>query len=89
LLAPRTTCSNLSPRDGVSIQAMDMDHSTMLGPCLRVQSAGTLRRLLEYLGATPAQLSEFDNCHRQWRQGTVQITLVPGRKNLLRLRRTE
>jgi hypothetical protein len=62
-----------------------MDHRTMLGPSIRVQSAETLRRLLAYLGATPAQLAEFDNCHGRWGQGTVQITLAPGRKNLLRL----
>ena len=52
---------------------------------VHVQSAGTLRRLLAYLGATPEQLADFDNCHRRWGQGTVQITLKPCRKNLLRI----
>jgi hypothetical protein len=37
-------------------------------------------------GATSVQLGEFDDCCRRWGQGTVQVTLVPGRKNLLRLR---
>jgi hypothetical protein len=55
----------------------------MLGPQLRIQSADTLRRLLAYLGATPEQLADFDNSHRRWGQGTVQITLQPERKNLL------
>jgi hypothetical protein len=44
-----------------------------------------LRRRLAYFGATPAQLSEFESCYRRWGQGTVQITLAPERKNLLRL----
>ena len=57
----------------------------MLGPQLRIQSAATLRRLLAYLGGTPEQLADFENCHRRWGQGTVLITLQPGRKNLLRI----
>jgi hypothetical protein len=87
LLAPRTICINVIPRDGVTIQAMHIDHRTVLGPQIRVQGVETLRRLLVYLGATPAELAEFDNCRRRWGQATVQITIVPGRKNLLRLRR--
>jgi hypothetical protein len=53
---------------------------------VKIASVETLRRLLAYLGATPAPLAEFDNCRERWGQGTVQVTLVPGRKNLLRLR---
>jgi hypothetical protein len=68
-----------------TVQAMDMDHRTSLGPFVRVQSADTLRRLPAYLGATPEQLANYDNCQRRWGQGTVQITLQPSRKNLLRL----
>jgi hypothetical protein len=83
-LPHRTICVTFIHRDGVTIQAMHMDHRTMLGPNVRVQSAETLRRLLSYLGATPAQLSEFDNCNRRWGQGAVQITLAPGHRNLLR-----
>jgi hypothetical protein len=86
LLAPRTICVNFIPRDGVTIQAMQMDHRRSLGPLVRVQSAKTLHRLLAYLGATPAQLAAFHNCQRRWGQGTVEVTLEPGRKNLLRLR---
>ena len=52
---------------------------------VHVQNAGTLRRLLAYLGAMPEQLADFDNCHRRWGQGTVHITLQPCRKNLLRI----
>jgi hypothetical protein len=87
LLAPRAICLNFVPRDGYTIQAMHMDHRTLLGPRVRVQSAETLRRLIAYLGATPAQLAEWENCNCRWGQGTVQITLAPGRKNLLRMRR--
>lgn len=86
LLEPRTICINFVPGDGVIIQAMNVDHRTMLGPRIRVQNTRTLHRLLAYLGATPSQLAEFENCNRRWGQGTVQIALSPGRKNLLRLR---
>ena len=85
LLAPRAICLNFVPGGAYTVQAMHLDHRTMLGPHIRVQSVETLRRLLAYLGATPAQLADFDPRTRPWGQGTVQITLVPGRKNLLRL----
>jgi hypothetical protein len=87
LLAPQTICLNFVPGDGYTVQAMHLDCRTMLGPIVKVQSAATLHRLLAYLGATPAQLAEIADCIRRWGQGTVQTTLVPGRKNLLRLRR--
>jgi hypothetical protein len=64
---------------------MALDHRTLLGPRLRIQSAETLRRLLAYLGATPEQLADFDDSHRRWGQGTVQVTLQPCRKNLLKI----
>jgi hypothetical protein len=64
---------------------MDMDHRTSLGPFVRAQSAETLRRLLAYLGATPEQIANYDDSHRRWGQGTVQITLQPCRKNLLKI----
>ena len=67
---------------GLAAQAMALDHRTMLGPRLRIQSAETL---LTYLGAVPEQLADFDSSHRRWGQGTVQITLQPCCKNLLRI----
>jgi len=85
LLAPRTICLNFVPRDGYTVQAMHLDHRTMLGPRVKIASAETLNRLVAYLGATPAQLAELADCIRRWGQGTVQITLAPSRKNLLRL----
>jgi hypothetical protein len=65
---------------------MAADHRTSPGPFVPVQSAETLRRLLAYLGATPAQLADFDSVVGRWGQGTVKFTLQPGRKNLLCLR---
>jgi hypothetical protein len=84
--APRTIFVNFISRQGYTVQPMALDCRTMLGPMVDVASAETLRRLLTYLGATPGQIAEFENCNRRWGQGTVQITLAPGRKNLLRLR---
>jgi hypothetical protein len=65
---------------------MDLDLHRSLGPCVSVSSTDTLRRLLAYLGAMPAQLREVDSCLQSHGQGNVRITLQPGRKNLLRLR---
>jgi hypothetical protein len=86
LIAPRDICLNFIQRNGYRVQAMAADHRTSLGPFVPVQSAETLRRLLDYLGATPAQLADFDSVVGRWGQGTVKFTLQPGRKNLLRLR---
>jgi hypothetical protein len=57
-------CINFVPGDGITVQAMHMNHRTVLGPRIRVQITETLHRLLAYLGATPAQLAEFENCNR-------------------------
>jgi hypothetical protein len=86
LLQPRSVMVNFVECRGLAAQAMAVDHRTMLGPQLRIQSAATLRRLLAYLGATPEQLADFDGAVQKWGQGTVRFTLQPGRKNLLRLR---
>ena len=84
-LLPRNIEVNFVPRDGYSVQAMNLDCRTILGPYVRVASKDTLRRLLAYLGATPDQLADLDQRLRNWGQGTTQITLRPGRKNLLRI----
>lgn len=55
----------------------------MVGPYVKVQSVDTLRRMLAYLGASPEQIEDFNRSYRRWGQGTVRITLEPGRKNLL------
>jgi hypothetical protein len=67
-------------------QAMDLDLHCSLGPRVPVSSPDTLRRLLAYLGARPAQLREVDSCLESHGQGNVRITLRPGCKNLMRLR---
>jgi hypothetical protein len=69
LLQPRNICVNFIDCRGLALQAMALDHRTILGPQLRIQSAETLRRLLAYLGAMSEQLADFDNCHRRWGQG--------------------
>jgi hypothetical protein len=65
---------------------MDLDLHRALGPRVPVSSPNTLRRLVAYLGATPAQLHDVDRSLQSHSQGNVRITLQPGRKNLLRLR---
>jgi hypothetical protein len=85
LLQPRNILVNFVGGSSLAAQAMALDHRAMLGPRLKIQSAATLRRLLAYVGATPEQIAEFGSCHSRWGQGAVQITLQPGRKNLLRI----
>jgi hypothetical protein len=67
-------------------QATDLNLDRPLGPRVHVANPETLRRLLAYLGAMPAQLTEFDRSLANHQQGNVSLTLEPGRKNLLRLR---
>jgi hypothetical protein len=85
-LAPRDIFLNFIQRNGYTVQAMAADHGTSLGPFIPVQGAETLRRLLAYLGATAAQLADFDSAVLRLGQGTVRFTLQPYRKNLLRIR---
>ena len=85
LLQPRDICVNFVNNKGLGVQAIALDCRIILGPQLLIQSAETMRRLLAYLGATPEQIAAFDSSHRRWGQGTVTITLQPGRKNLLRI----
>jgi hypothetical protein len=68
-----------------SVQAMDLNLDRTLGPCVPVASPEVLRRLLVYLGAMPEALREYDRSHQSYGKGNVRITLVPGRRNLLRL----
>jgi hypothetical protein len=78
---------NFIQRNELRVQAMAADGRTFLSPFIPIASGATLRRLLAYLGATPTQLADFDHAFRVWGQGSVRITLQPGRKNLLRLQR--
>src|ERR1700759_2072429 len=70
LLQPHNILVNFAEGRTVAAQALALYHCTMLGPQLRIQSATTLRRLLAYLGTTPEQLADYDNCQRRWGQGT-------------------
>jgi hypothetical protein len=85
-LQQRDICVNFITSKGYYVQAMDADHRTMLGPFVRVQDVGTLRRLLAYLGGNPgptdrvrlrlAGMGARDGIHHP-----------ADRKNLLRLRK--
>lgn len=86
-LVAREILINFVQRQGLRVQAMAADAHTSLSPFVPIASGPTLRRLLAYLGATPEQLKEFDTAFRAWGQGSIRITLEPGRKNLLRLNR--
>ncbi|HEX6771827.1 MAG TPA: hypothetical protein VF126_07360 [Acidobacteriaceae bacterium] len=85
-LAPREIMVNFIQRNELRVQATAADGRTSLSPFIPIASGATLRRLLAYLGATPQQLGDFDHAFRVWGHGTTQIALLPGRRNLLRLR---
>ena len=57
---------------------MDLDLHGGLGPRVPVSCASTLRRLLAYLGATPAQVRDVESSLQSHAQGNVRITLKPG-----------
>jgi hypothetical protein len=69
-----------------SVQAMELDLHVALGPPVSVASPRTLRRLLAYLGATKADLLEYDRYCQSHGKGMLRLTLRPGCKNLLQLR---
>ena len=68
------------------VHAVSDDSKTTIGPILPVSDQPTLIRLLRYVGATDAELEKVDERIREWGQGSVFISLTPGRRNLLRIR---
>jgi hypothetical protein len=80
-------CFGPSPRvDGaVSVMALHLDCKTALSPYRDVASDETLVRLIRYLGATQEQVAQYETDRRRWGQGSVHVTLLPRRKNLLQL----
>jgi hypothetical protein len=74
------------PRDGVSCHALHVDCRTVLGPWVHVTGDETVLRMLTYLGATKAQLAEYEDHRRQWGQGSVHVSVLGGnRRNLLKI----
>jgi hypothetical protein len=65
--------------------ALHIDCKTALGPRITFASAETLEKALRYLGATDEQIEEYRSDLRRWGQGSTHITLLPNRKNLLRI----
>jgi hypothetical protein len=73
--------------EGCSVQGVDLNLDRPLGPRVPVTSPDVLRRLLAYLGAMPEapRIRSLPPEPRQRQR--ARITLEPGRKNLLRLRK--
>jgi len=82
LLAHHASAGSLGTRE---IPACATNFCNSSSNALLSSSAGTLRRLLAYLGATFEQITDFDSCHRRWGQGTVRSRFSRA-KNLLRIR---
>ena len=85
LISQPLTISVAFTRSGKSAQALHPDLSRALGPWVNFASGEVLRKALTYMGMTPAQLSEFQDAMRRWGQGSGPLTLMPHRRNLLRV----
>jgi hypothetical protein len=72
-------------QSGTGAHALHTDCRTVLGPWVKFASAEVLDRALIYLGATEEQMVEHRSAMRRWRQGSSHITLLPNRRNLLRI----
>ena len=70
-----------------SVHAMAEDAATPISPILEVRNQGTLIRLLRYVGAGDAEIEEVNAKTGSWMRGSTWIELLPGRRNLLRIRR--
>jgi len=59
----------------------------LIGPVVRVADADTLIHLLRYVGANDAEIDQVDEAILHANRGTIEIELIPRRKNLLHLQR--
>jgi hypothetical protein len=62
------------------------DARTPITPFVSVASEESLIRLLGNVGATDSDIASVREDIRRWNRGSVFVELVPGRKNLLRIR---
>jgi hypothetical protein len=74
-------------RDVWHVHCITEDARTPISPFRTVRDQATLIRLLRYVGATDANIEEVHERIRKWSRGSVYVDLVPGRENLLRIRR--
>lgn len=74
------------PREGWIIQCLADDARTTVAPHSRVASYESVLRLFRYVGATEEAMAEVDRDHQRWSIISARIDLIPGRKNLLRVR---
>ena len=68
------------------VQCNAEDCRTPIAPFVYMDSRMTLIRLLKFVGANEVELEDVYQTLKTWGQGSVQVTLAPGRKNLMRIR---
>jgi hypothetical protein len=73
-------------RGNWSVQGILEDARTAISPWVYVTSQPALIKLFRYIGATDDEIAQVEDDIRRWSRGSVHITLVPGRENLLRIR---
>jgi hypothetical protein len=74
------------PRDGWILQCLADDARTTVAPQSHVANYEMVLRLLRYVGASEEGITRMERDLRRWSIGSVRIDLIPGRKNLLRVR---
>lgn len=67
------------------VQCNADDCRTPISPDMYMKDSETLFRLLQYLGATNMEMARVKESMRKWGEGSIRITLSPGRKNLMRI----
>lgn len=72
-------------RSGTAAHALHWDEKQPLGPWIKFASGEVLERALVYLGMTPGQLAAHRETMSRSGEGISTMTLVPRRKNLLKI----
>jgi hypothetical protein len=85
-LQPRENYVNFIPSNGYSVQAMDLDCRTILGPLRDDAERRDTAPPTGLPGRRARATRRLRPEHPQLGPGTARITLEAGRKNLLRLR---
>jgi hypothetical protein len=72
-------------QNGKAAHGLHLDCKTSLGSWITFASGETLDKALVHLGATDAQMEDDRQSMRAWGQGGTHISLLPNKKNLLRI----
>lgn len=69
----------------MQVHALHPDCRTVLSHWQAVENLQALRKMMRYLGASDEQMVSFEDSLRRWGQGSMQMRLLPNRRNLLHI----